>query len=281
MKKHIILALAMVLTSASGLWSQKVWTEPETDINPSDTLKIYIDLAEMDCQSLFGTTDPLYIWSWMPNDPANGNGAWDASNTDNEWESIGGGVYRFTMIPIDFYGTDAQTVFDNDISFLAKALDGGGGGDCSATGGEYKTEDLMVVVDPPTGGLQKVFSFPSASNADSLALEGKDIVTILYDNALEDKASMQNPGDLFVYVTAFDLNGNQYRPATINTVGSTPALQMTQEGSMYRWTIQPNRLFSIPDTEILEHFQLQVVKPVITNTDDTVDGIFRYFYRCD
>ena len=151
MKKHILLAFAMILASASGLLAQKVWTEPETDIDPEDTLKIYIDLSQMDCDKLLGTTDPVYLWSWMPADPVNGNGDWSNSNTDNEWESIGGDIYRFTMIPTEFYGVDAQTVYDNDISFLAKSLDGGSGGDCSAAGDENKTEDLMVAVDPPIG----------------------------------------------------------------------------------------------------------------------------------
>ena len=280
MKKHILLAFAMILTSATGLLAQKVWTEPEVII-PSDTLKIYIDLSQMDCDKLLGTTDPLYIWTWMPADPVNGNGDWSNSNTDNEWESIGNEVYRFTMIPTEFYGVDAQTVYDNDIFFLAKALDGGSGGDCSAAGDENKTEDITIAVDPPTGGAVKVFPFPSFVDGDSLGLTQEDIFSVFYDNSIEDKVTMQNAGDLFVYPTAFDLNGNTYRPATIGTVGSTPSLQMTKNGTLYNWTIQPKSLFNIPDGEVLDYIQLQVVKPVIVNSDDTVDGTFNYFFRCN
>ena len=281
MKKHILLAFAMILASATGLLAQKVWTEPETDIDPEDTLKIYIDLSQMDCDKLLGTTDPVYLWSWMPADPVNGNGDWSNSNTDNEWESLGNEIYRFTMIPTEFYGVDAQTVYDNDISFLAKSLDGGSGGDCSAGGDENKTEDLMVAVDPPTGGLVKVFPFPSFADGDSMGITQKDVFTVFYDNSIEDKASMQNAGDLYVYPTAFDLNGNTYRPATIANVGSTPSLQMTKNGTLYNWTIQPESLFNIPDGEVLDYIQLQIVKPVIVNSDDTVDGTFNYFFRCN
>ena len=236
----------------------------------------------MDCDILVGTTDPLYIWTWMPADPVNGNGDWSSSNTDNQWEDLGNDVYRFTMIPTEFYGVTAQEVYDNDISFLAKKEDGGSGGDCSsATGTEDKTEDITIEVDPPTGGAVKVYPFPSFNDGDSLALTQKDIFTVFYDNSIEDKVSMQNPGDLYVYVTAFDMNGNNYRPATIGTVGSTPSLKMTQEGSLYRWTIQPERLFNIPNGETLNRIELQVVKPVIVNSDDTVDGTFNYFFRCN
>ncbi len=282
MKKHILLAFALILASATGLSAQKVWTEPETDINPSDTLKIYIDLTQMDCDILVGTTDPLYIWSWMPADPVNGNGSWNSSNTDNQWEDLGNDVYRFTMIPTEFYGVDAQTVYDEDIFFLAKKLDGGSGGDCSsATGTEDKTEDLTIAVDPPAGGEVKVYPFPSFADGDSMALTQKDVFTVLYDNSLEDKTSMVNPGDLYVYATAFDLNGNTYRPATIAQVGSTPSLKMTQEGSLYWWMIQPERLFNIPNGEVLDRVELQIVKPVIVNSDDTVDGTFNFFFRCN
>lgn len=281
MKKHILLAFAFALVSASGLFAQKVWTEPEMDINPSDTLKIYIDLNEMDCDKLVGTTDPLYIWSWMPGDPANGNGDWSNSNTDNEWEDMGNDVYRFTMIPTEFYGVDAQTVYDNDIFFLAKSLDGGSGGDCSAAGDEAKTEDLSVLVDPPVGGAIKVYPFPAYVDGDSMGITQEDIFTVLYDNSIEDKASMQNASDLFVYPTAFDLNGNTYRPATISQVGSTPELQMAKDGSLFKWTIQPERMFDIPDGETLDRIEVLIVKPVIVNSDDQVDGTFRFFFRCN
>lgn len=281
MKKYIFTMLALLLTGMGSLQAQKVWTEPAEDINPDDTLKIYVDLTKMDCDKLVGSAGPLYIWSWLPADPVNGNGDWTASNTDNALENVGPDIWRFTMIPTEFYGVSAQDVFDNDIHFLVKGIDGGSGGDCSAAGSENKTEDLMVEVDPPTGGLRKVYSFPDVVAEDTLALTQRDVFTLFYDNSIEDKPSMQNPGELYVYARAFDTDGTEYRPSALSQVGNNPDLQMTQDGMTYHWMIQPKALFAVPDGKTLDYLQLRVIKKVLVNSDDAVDGTFFYYFRCD
>lgn len=282
MKKQLITLLALLFAGIGGLQAQAVWTEPAEDINPADTLKIYVDLTQTDCDILVGNTGPLYIWTWMPSDPVNGNGDWSASNTDNALEDMGNNVWRFTMIPTEFYGKTAQEVFDGDISFLVKALDGGSGGDCSAaSGAENKTEDLMIEIDPPTGGLKKVYSFPETVSDDTVAITQKDVFTLVYDNSIEDKVSMQNPGDLYVYARAFDTDGTEYRPSTLNQVGTNDALRMAQDGDTYCWMIQPEQLFALPSGKTLNFVQLQIIKQILTNSDDAVDGTFFYYFRCD
>ena len=149
MKKIVAtVALGLSLLSQSA-WTQKVWTEPVVVTDPTDSVKIYIDLTKMDCSKLVGFAGPLYIWTWKPADPVGGNGAWNASNTDHEWTNESPDIWSIKFVPTDFYGVSAQDVYDNDIFFLVKALDGGGGGDCSAAGNEWKTEDLSVTVNPP------------------------------------------------------------------------------------------------------------------------------------
>lgn len=281
MKKQLITLFALLLAFTGGVNAQAVWTEPAEDINPNDTLKIYVDLSQTDCDKLMGDPGPLYIWSWMPNDPVVGNGMWNASNPDLEMTNVDPDIWMFTMIPTEFYGTDAQAVYDSDIFFLVKALDGGSGGDCSAAGDENKTEDLTVAVDPPTGGLKKVFPFPSGLSEDSVNVTQKDIFTLVYNNAIEDKATMQNPGDLYVYAQAWDTEGNLYRPSAITQVGNNPALKMTQSGSKYRWIIQPERLFAIPTGKTLDYVSLQIFKQQVANSDDIVDGVFTYYFRCN
>mgnify|MGYP001803984754 FL=1 len=91
---------------------------------------------------------------------------------------------------------------------------------------------------------------------------------------------MQNADDLYVYARAYNTNGVRYRPSTLSQIGSNPDLQMTREGTTFRWTIQPRVLFDVPDGEQLDYLQLQIVKPVINNSDDAVDGTFIYFIRC-
>lgn len=280
MKKITVLLASLLLLAGVSLQAQKVTTEPEVYTDPTDTLKIIIDLTQMDCDKLVGTTDPLYIWSWMPAEPVNGNGDWDASNLDNAWVNEGPDIWSFKMVPTEFYGVTAQEVYDNDIFFLVKAEDGGSGGDCSAAGDEFKTEDLTVEVDPPASPVQKVKSFPAVADGDSLFSTQDDIFSLVYDNSQEEKPTMIDPGDLYVYARAYDTDGDEYKPSAISQVGSNPDLMMTQDGSIYRWIIWPAKLFDIPAGKTLEYVNLQIVKPVITNTDDAVDGNWVYYFRC-
>ena len=128
------------------LIAQKWWTEPE-DIDPNDSVKIFVDLTKMDCDKLVGNAGPLYIWTWQPADPVAGNGDWDNSNEDMIMTNEGPDIWSITILPVDFYGVSAQEVYDNNIHFLVKADDGGSGGDCSVAGDENKTEDLEIEVE--------------------------------------------------------------------------------------------------------------------------------------
>ena len=185
------------------------------------------------------------------------------------------------MVPTEFYGVTAQEVYDNDIFFLVKAEDGGSGGDCSAAGDEFKTEDLSIEVNPPASPIQKVKPFPAVADGDTIYSTQNDIFSLIYDNSQEEKPTMQDPGDLFVYARAYDTDGTEYRPASLSQVGNTPKLQMTQEGSIYRWIIWPEKLFEIPTGKTLDYVNLQIMKPVIANSDDAVDGNWIYYFRCD
>jgi len=279
MKKHILILAAFLLTAVGAVNAQKVYTDPE-EIDPNSDVTIFVDLTQMDCDKLLGNSGPMYIWSWMPAEPVVGNGDWDNSNAALEMTNEGPDLWSITFTPTDFYGVTAADVYENDISFLVKAQDGGSGGDCSAAGAEFKTEDLMIEVDPPQLGPVKVFSFPEVAN-DSVSINQDDIFTLVYDNSVEEKPSMQNATDLYVYARAYDSNGTRYRPASLSQVGNTPELQMSSDGSTFRWTVQPSRVFQVPDGVSLDYLELQIVKPVIANSDDAVDGTFIFFLRCN
>lgn len=281
MMKKIAIIACLLLGVSLQVSAQKVYTDPPEYDDPTQEVTIFIDLAQMDCDKLLGSSGPLYLWTWEPEEPPIGNGAWSASNPDMEMTDEGNNIWSFTMTPTDFYSVSAQEIYDSDLFFLAKALDGGSGGDCSAAGDENKTEDLTLVIDPPGVAAQKVFSFPSKSDGDSLFQAGNDIFTLIYDNSLEEKVSMQNPGDLFVYARAYDTDGTEYRPSVIAQVGSNPALMMSQDGTTYQWQIIPNNLFNIPSDRTLNYMRLQIVKPVINDSDDAVDGLYDFYLRCN
>jgi Domain of unknown function (DUF4961) len=281
MKKTIAMLFLPLALSFQAAWAQKVWTDPVVVTDPSAPVTIYIDLTKMDCSKLVGYAGPLYIWTWMPGDPVGGNGQWSSSNPDHVWTNVSPDIWSITMTPTDYYGVSAQDVYDKDIFFLAKALDGGGGGDCSAAGNEWKTEDLSVSVDPPGALVRKVFSFPDVHDGDSLSLRSDDVFTLRYDNAMEEKVSMQNAGDLYVYARAYDTDGTEYKPSPISQVGSNPALKMVKDGSNYSWSIFPGKLFSIPSGKTLNYVRLQIMKPVVATSDDAVDGLHEFYFRCN
>jgi hypothetical protein len=281
MKKTIVFVGMLLALSLQSAWAQKVWTEPAVVTSPSDSVKIYIDLTKMDCSRLVGYPGPLYMWTWKPVDPVGGNGTWDASNTDHAFVNESPDIWSITILPTDFYGVSAQDVYDNDIFFLAKALDGGGGGDCSAAGNEWKTEDLSVEVNPPGPLVRKVFSFPDVVDGDSVSLRQDDIFSLRYDNSLEEKVSMQNPGDLYVYARAYDTDGVEYKPSLLSQVGNNPDLKMTQEGTLYTWSIWPEKIFAIPTGKTLDYVYLQIMKQVVSTSNDAVDGYFQYHFRCN
>lgn len=266
MKKIIALALSLASFTAATQAQKLVWFPEE--VNPNDSLVIRIDLAQMDCQSLNGTAGPLYLWSWMPNEPVvtGGNGSWSASNTNaaNQWFkrtdlSVGGAdIWEFHMTPTvkDFYGCTAQKVYDNDIKFLVKEFDGGGGGDCSATGGENKTEDLTIAVTPAFIPPPKVFSFPSrmiaadATQTDTIFSNQDDVFRLSYNHNVgveTDSAALTWTGfNVWGKVTYTDATTSI--PVSIPNLSSTPSTHMTDAdgNGIFDWYIIPRQYFSVP-----------------------------------
>src|SRR5687767_7244289 len=117
MKKALVFTALLAGLFLQGVWGQKVWTEPATVNDPTDSVKIFIDLTQMDCDKLVGFAGPLYMWTWMPADPVAGNGSWNASNTDHAFTNEGPDLWSITILPTDFYGVSAQDVFEKDIFF--------------------------------------------------------------------------------------------------------------------------------------------------------------------
>ena len=138
--KKLSFVITAVLMSIGKLVAQKAWATPDP-INPNDSITIWVDIKKCDRQQLAGTTDPLYMWTWTPNEHAVGhplnNGTWQASNDALQMRSAGNDLYFYRMVPTQFYEVTAAELYNNDISLLLKKKDGTGG-----AAGEDKTEDL-------------------------------------------------------------------------------------------------------------------------------------------
>ncbi len=277
-----------------ALNAQKLWWEPAR-VDPEDSLTIYIDLDQMDCTGLAGTDGPLYIWSWEPNDPAiaSGNGQWAASNTDPsmQWTrrpDLGANVWMFKMVPTVFYGTDAQTIFDQDISFLAKEYDGGGGGDCNVGGAERKTEDLKIAVDPGFIPPPKVISFPDTLGKDSLAINQDDVFTLIYDWNQEQDSLLRTKSRFFIYSRCVFTDGTTYDPYGVSQINGNPAVEMddTDGDRVYQFQIIPQQFFNVPSNKRLKEVRFLIAPENftggITAQAVKVAGVtlFKYFFYC-
>lgn len=280
--KYIFLAI-ISLCSLQGM-GQKIWTVP-AEFNANEEIKLFVDIKACDCQRLLGTTDSVFLWTWQPSADADRlpqfqNGEWTASNPNMVMTHEGNDVYSMTMIPTEFYNVDAATIFANDISGLLKLKDGtgAGGGGCD----EDKTEDLMLAIEPPAVGPQKVLSFPAVYSKDSLAITQDDVFTFIYDNNLEEKESMQGATELFVYAQALSATGSVVRVSTLRNVDDNPALKMKNMGDgTFQWTIIPSKIYPIPSGDRLDLLRLQIIKPNLVNSGDAVDGTFEFRFNCN
>jgi hypothetical protein len=241
--KFIIGLFLTALISTSQLFAQeKVWIEPDpTDV--TQLVKLYVDLALTDDQSIRESVvyqeflaaleagdeaeAPVFIWTWNPRElPAsdpNANGQWQASNPNLQMThepGIGPHVFSFSMVPVNFYGVPAADVYENGISFLAKAKNGGGFGDP-----DIKTEDLVLTVNP-VGCVDKWCLSPSVFRAN-------DIITVTYDNSQETAPNYQNitEEDARIFIEVI-INGVTYSAEGFNIaspgIGTNPLYQMSQ-----------------------------------------------------
>ena len=211
--KYLLQLGALLLSLHAG--AQKAWLEPGgTDFNPEDSVRIYVNLAEMDNQTLVGFQGDLYIWTWLPTENVGPykQGTWNSSNEELKLTPTADpNVYYFAMIPTVFYAVTPDVIYEEGFAFLIKAKDGSDQGN-----GDMKTEDIMLKPEKP--GVPKVFTMPAVPPSlkksvdtapDTLPVTEDDFITIFYNNKLEELPAMQNltAGDeihIFIRTTGSD-----------------------------------------------------------------------------
>lgn len=262
--KHFALSLILI-AFCSASWAQKAYLADPDNFDPEAETKLMIDIKQCECQKLLDNPGPLYIWTWKPfeldgSDP-NANGQWTASNAALELTNEGDNVWSFTLIPTEFYKVDAATVYAEDFHFLVKGFDGGGGGTCED---ENKTEDLSITVDPPFVPVTAIQGFPAV-------FQGDDVFTVIYNNNIEEKETMQNleENNAYVYMLATTTDSVDYQIETFFNTGKNPDLQMSYrgEGIFYKSFI-PNDFFAIPETETIQSMTFVVRKENYGSSDD-------------
>lgn len=286
--KYILFSIITLLATWQTATAQKVWLEPDP-IDPEDSVTLFINIAACDCQKLVGTTEQVYLWTWSPADPVGvgGNGSWNSSSEAMAMTKGEGDVWSYKFIPTELYGKTADEIFNNKkILCLAKLKDGGAGGSCEA---EFKTEDLEIAVERPANPVRKIYSFPAAyitdyGQNDTLQTRPDDMFTVIYDNKLELKETMQNITDAYLFIRATGTDGVAYK-TSLNVAASddTDKTKMTldAENRIFSYSFIPNALFEVPDGVGIVEMRVNVVKGGFANSNDAVDGTFSYALRCD
>jgi hypothetical protein len=282
MKNRSFLFAALLLMTQTAV-AQKAWITPAENPNLKDSVTLWVDIKKCDRQQLAGSTEDLYMWTWKPNEHPVGhplhNGTWNASNEALRWTSAGNDVYFYRMVPTEFYEVTPAALYANDIHLLLKKKDGTGD-----SNGEAKTEDLVIALDPPVTGPQKLSTFPKTKKKDTMSTSSSDVFTLKYDRNLEEKVALQTADDFYVYVQAKGDNGlyYKYNNISITKVGNDPNLAMSDMGNgMFHFTIIPSSFMAadVPAGVKLIGLKFQVVRKTIKNSDDTVDGTYEYIFN--
>ena len=262
MLKQLFSACALLLVAGS-VWAQKAYVLPSpTDANSEMTL--YIDMSKSEdgiqnnglkaiLEAFPDTT--VYLWTWQPAGPAQGNGDWDNSADHQELTKVGNMLYSMTFIPTEYYGVDGPQLFSLGISCLAKLKNGG-----AMDGFEFeaKSEDLHVDIIPQLCSARMCI-FPELREDD-------DFLSITYDNTQEPYEGLQNMGsdECYLYVLGKVDLFTSYEYVALADVTNTPELQMEDIGEgKFRMTFIPEDLFEgvLAEGEELQELWYYVVRP--------------------
>ncbi|MEO7264176.1 MAG: hypothetical protein ABIW38_04650 [Ferruginibacter sp.] len=136
MKKIIFLIFCLfsLALSARSQTSGAVVTTIPSSFTAEDVVKIIVDVSAVG--NLAGK-EPLYLWTFTPNNPPPGNGDWTNSNEVRRMTKEATNKWSVTFKPTDYYGVAPSEI--TRIQFLVKAKDGTG---------DQKTNDITLNVDP-------------------------------------------------------------------------------------------------------------------------------------
>ncbi len=288
--KKILFAI-LLLVSTKFVSGQAAWIEPDpTDV--TKTIRIYVDLDKLDATKeptarLLADPGPYYMWTWSPaelpvgNPKVNGEGErpWQNSNEIlklTKDDTKGPKVYYYEMVPTEFYEVSAAVVYEKGINFLVKPKNGGGYGDP-----DTKSEDITIAVNPPKTDKGTLYPFPSIIKQDKL-------VAIIYDNAKETKATMQNLGenDVLLYMKAYV---EDTATAVVSTIEPTKFLQLQNNPKLamkkdatgkFKIYMIPDKFFNIPAGSVLKELELTIRKRAWASGADQIDQRIKFKGGC-
>lgn len=261
---HIVFTLLTVVAFSNLALSQGIYFDPApTDVTAPARLYIDITSSECNCPELLDvnpTDNPLYIWTWDPNDarlPVNDinvtNGAWDNSNDNLKMTQDAGNpnLWYFDFVGVslvEFYQQPAAIFYASGISFLVKEKNGAPAGEA-----EQKSGDLNAIPEP-VGCFEKICPFPTVFFQD-------DYFVITYDNNKETVPSLQNidPNDCLIWFR-YRVNGG----SLITLREETDKFKMTHDGGgIFSLTMIPQEYFEIAEGDEITQIDVLITKSPI------------------
>lgn len=224
MKK--ILSVLLLMTGWSYLQAQTsgaVITTVPSSFTAEDVVKIIVDVSKVG--NLKGK-EPLYIWTWEPNDPpTGGNGSWDNSNEGMKMTKEGTDKWSWTITPSQFYNKAPGLI--TKISFLVKAKNGNG---------DSKTDDIKLDVAP-------LVYVPGVFRTFPKVVGQNEFITFFLDQNLATDITTQRMVPQTARISLY---------AGADQVDVTKTVTVTKQADkLYSASFYPPKLFAIPANRII------------------------------
>lgn len=222
----------------------------------TESIRLIVDVSGVPIlKTEVDANKPIYIWGFIQGccgSPTNGD--WGNSSESNRMTQVGttgADKYKWAIVlPSikDFVGASynqaKQAAVSNNrvetatrFGFLVKGKDGNG---------DIKSGDMEIPFTGPVYVVNEFRTFPANYSQE-------DVVTVVYDQNLEDNAAMKASTTVFLYVEG-DVNGNNVVPVSQANVGTstTPSMRMTDKGNkIFTYTFVPTRFFNLTGTQRL------------------------------
>jgi hypothetical protein len=210
----------------------------------------------------------IYIWGFIQGCcGAPTNGDWTSSNEANKMTRESAGKWSITLPSVkDFVGASynqakqaarsaGRAETETRLGFLVKGKDGSGSP-------EKKSGDMEIAFTGPVYVATEFSTFPANYSQE-------DVATILYDQNLEDNATMKTQTEVYVFMEADLVGGGTITPFTPAQVATTPSLKMTDlGGKKYRFSFIPTKFFSLTGTQRISKIRITMR----SKTDANING---------
>jgi len=99
----ILIFLPLVVFSQGRI--AEIWTDPAI-YAADEEVSWYFDVSGT---ALDGETQGVYLWSWFPSEPDEGN--WASSSEFAALSHVEGNIWRMDLVPTEYYGVEANEIF--------------------------------------------------------------------------------------------------------------------------------------------------------------------------